>query len=597
MVDRLFQSTINSNSYGTSLTVTGSGGFGKTSIVTALCHHHVIKEQFKDGVVFIELGPQATDPSMKLSQLYHLLTGEYLKQGDINHAEQEINQLTRIYCHNLLVIIDDVWHVEDAEPIVKAFSYCKIVLTTRMNDIEQYIPSKQVVSIGPMEQSEAISLLTSGVIDISQLSQEDVNTLDELAQDVHLWPLLLSLVRGQLNQNMKQHGFNSHRAIQFVRAKLQDKGLTAFDRNNIGKSRKYAVRVCINVTLDLLSQALSDKLKALILWTGLGTALQTAALHGLWSITEHKASEITDELRSYGVIQFTDIIVPPTNFIKHCVEVHSIISHFIVENMDSTELYRLAPQQDKAEAVFKAIEAVCNNHNAPDGTEAEITPEKELQNIMTDLEYYKLPFSMWNIKMTTLRDPHHIICSLQMFHTLVTKTCITNFLPMLEAQINTLIDHCKKLLKDIYRLSRTLTQSVQRYLSEGRYHSILQTIQKYVKAYPTYSIASQAIAVIEDVIPYFEGEIQSYFITVYQSIQQVLPDFHCFSTNVLPVVTLCTNEMDRIKTSLLAGSPDIEITYNDYMSGKFMEEYSVALQNDIRKQIKIASNINFDQFK
>jgi len=176
----LCQSTVDSNSYGINLTVTGAAGFGKTSIVTALCHHPVIKEQFKDDVVFIELGPQATDPSMKLSRLYHLLTGQYLKQGDVNIAEEEIKQLTSIYCHNLLVIIDDVWHVEDAEPIVKAFNNCKIVLTTRMNDIEQYIPTKQVVSIGSMEQSEAISLLTSGVIDISQLSQEDVNLLCEI---------------------------------------------------------------------------------------------------------------------------------------------------------------------------------------------------------------------------------------------------------------------------------------------------------------------------------------------------------------------------------------------------------------------------------
>jgi len=153
---------------------------------------YVINLNFKDGVMFTELGPQATDPSIKLSQLFHLLTDKYLKQGDINHSEQEINQFTSLYCCNLLVIIDNVWHVEDAEPIVKVFGNCKIVITTRMNDIKQYIPTKQVVSLGPMEQNEAISLLTSGVIDISQLSQEDLSLLDELAQDVHLWPLLLS---------------------------------------------------------------------------------------------------------------------------------------------------------------------------------------------------------------------------------------------------------------------------------------------------------------------------------------------------------------------------------------------------------------------
>ena len=43
---------------------------------------YVVKEQFTDGFVFIELGPQPTDSSIKLNQLYHLLTGEYLKQCD-----------------------------------------------------------------------------------------------------------------------------------------------------------------------------------------------------------------------------------------------------------------------------------------------------------------------------------------------------------------------------------------------------------------------------------------------------------------------------------------------------------------------------------
>ena len=119
--------------------------------------------------------------------------------------EQKINQITSDYYCKLLVIIDDVWNVEDAEPLVKAFSNCKTILTTRMNDAEQGIPSQDSVTVGPMTTHEAISLLTSGVIDSSQLSQEDIGLLDELAQDVYLWPLLLSLIRGQLAHNMKQY--------------------------------------------------------------------------------------------------------------------------------------------------------------------------------------------------------------------------------------------------------------------------------------------------------------------------------------------------------------------------------------------------------
>ena len=181
---KLLQATNDPNKYETTLTITGAGGFGKTTTVISLCYHPHIKEHFTDGFLFIELGPQATDSNIKLRDIYNLLTGE---QCGINVAEQKIKQLTSDYYHNLLVIIDDVWHVEDAEPLVKAFSNCKTILTTRMNDIEQYIPSKQSVIVGPMTQHEAITLLTSGVIDSSQLLQKDKYLLDELAQDVHLW--------------------------------------------------------------------------------------------------------------------------------------------------------------------------------------------------------------------------------------------------------------------------------------------------------------------------------------------------------------------------------------------------------------------------
>ena len=145
----------------TTVTITGAGGFGKTTTVISLCYHPIVHNQFTDGFLFVELGPQATDARVKLRALYNLLTDQ---QCDINIVEQKVNQLAREYYRNLLVIIDDVWHVEDAEPLVNAFSNCKIVLTTRMKDIEQFIPSQNSVTVGPMIMSEAISLLTKGIM-------------------------------------------------------------------------------------------------------------------------------------------------------------------------------------------------------------------------------------------------------------------------------------------------------------------------------------------------------------------------------------------------------------------------------------------------
>ena len=87
ILNKLLQTTTNPHNCEIALTITGAGGFGKTVIATVLCHHPRVKEEFTHGFVFIELGPQAPDPSLKLNQLYHLLTGEYLKHGDTNHAE------------------------------------------------------------------------------------------------------------------------------------------------------------------------------------------------------------------------------------------------------------------------------------------------------------------------------------------------------------------------------------------------------------------------------------------------------------------------------------------------------------------------------
>ncbi|XP_065894594.1 uncharacterized protein [Dysidea avara] len=574
MVTELCQSTIDPNSYGTSLTVTGAGGYGKTSVVTALCHHPVIKEQFKDGVVFIELGPQATDPSMKLSQLYHLLTGQYLKQGDINYAEQEINELTSLYCRNLLVIIDDVWHVEDAEPIVKAFSSCKIVLTTRMNGIDQYIPTKQVVSVGPMEQSEAISLLTCKVIDISQLSQEDQNLLDELAQDVHLWPLLLSLIRGQLSHYIKRYHSSQHQAIQTVQTKLHDNGLTAFDKNTIERSRKYAVKVCIEVTLELLTKSLSDKIKSFILWTGIGRRLQRAVLHNLWNITEHEALDITDMLWAYGLFQVTNVTIPPHNDTQQCVEVHAVISQYIIECMESSEVFTLSPfgtlgtSQSVANELKHLFQQSCGISDV-----TSLSAAKYLKYRKKEIENDLLSFYLTMLNMHMIIDPHFIANVLtRVKKGIMASQSILIFLPSICEQIDLLINDCHQAVKDVLKWSRKVNQSAQQCLTQNKYHTLIQTIELYVKNYPIGLIAQRAITTVMNIIPYCDGTLLHNLTMGCELLQMRTPEYNDRKLLVFPKIKFYIEQIEKINTSLLSGSSPIEQTYFYYMSGKELEE-------------------------
>ena len=591
---KLLQATNDPNKYETTLTITGAGGFGKTTTVISLCYNPHVKEQFTDGFVFIELGPQATDPSIKLSQLYHLLTGEYLKQCDINHAEQEINQLTSDYYRNLLVIIDDVWHVEDAEPLVKAFSNCKTILTTRMNDIEQYIPSKQSVTIGPMMEDEAISLLTSGIIDSSQLSQEDVSLLNEISQDVHLWPLLLSLIRGQLSHNLKQYHLSYHKAIQNVQAKLHHKGLTAFDKNNIEtvkKGRKLAVKACMEVTLELLTKSSTDKIKMLILWTGIGTSLQTAVLNKLWNISKQEAEDTVDELWAYGLVQFTDITISPNSIKQHFVEVHAVISQYILECMESKEVYNLYSiiilnMGSVGVGLALTFQESYGVHNS-----SSLTAMDYLKYKLSEIENLELSYCLKRVNMCIISDPHVVILLLQQIKdTLMTSTYTINLLSLLDEEINSLITNSKQILKDAHKLCRKLNQSVQRNLYDKNYDKLIQTVEEFIKNYPLCNVAQQAVTMVKKIIPYCDGELLHHMMMTCELLQTSTHDYHNITTLTLPQIKLSIKLHKQITSSLRNGSPDIELTYHYIMSGKYYEDRDLVRTNRLIKLQEVAPN-------
>ena len=584
---KLLQATNDLNKYETTLTITGAGGFGKTTTVISLCHCNIIQKQFTDGFVFIELGPQATDTSIKLRAIYNLLTDE---QCDINVVEQKINQLTSDYYRNLLVIIDDVWHVEDAEPLVKAFSNCKTILTTRMNDIEQYIPSKQSVSIGPMMEDEAISLITSEVIDSSQLSQEDVSLLNEISQDVHLWPLLLSLIRGQLSHNLKQHHLSYHKAIQNVQAKLHHKGLTAFDKNDIEtvkKGRKLAVKACIDITLELLTKSSTDKIKILILYNGIGTLLQTAVLNNLWNITKQEAEDTVDVLWAYGLVQFTDITISPNNIKQHCVEVHAVISQYIIECMDGEEVSNLFHSIGFiAKGLILTFQQSYGVHDP-----SSLTAMDYLKYILSEIENVWLPYYLKRISMYTVTDPHAIILALQRIKdALMTSPYIINLLSLLGEEINSLITNSKQILKDAHKLCRKLNQSVQRNHYDKNYDKLIQTVEEFIKNYPLCNVAQKSVTMVKKIIPYCDGELLHYMMMKCEQLQMMIHDYHDITTLLLPLIKLYIKQHKQITSSLLNGSPDIELTYHYIRSGKANEEEELVMTNRLIKLQEVAPN-------
>ena len=583
---KLLQVNNDPSKHETTITITGAGGFGKTTTVISLCYHPMIHKQFTDGFLFIELGPQATDPSVKLRAIYNLFIDQ---QCDINVVEQKINQLTWEYYRNLLVIIDDVWHVEDAEPLVRAFSNCKIILTTRMKDIEYYIPAQSSVTIGPMSMCEAVSLLTNGIIDNSQLSKKDVSLLNELAEDVYLWPVLLSLIRGQLYHILKQHHLSYHQAIQNLHAKLDYKGLTAFDKNNIttaNKSRALAVKACIETTLELLTKSLSDKIKALILFTGIGTPLQTAVLHKLWNISIQEAEDSVDVLWAYGLVQYTDIIISAKNIKQHCVEVHAVISQYIIECMDSKEMPALSPfgPLNTAESVNEALMLSFQRSYGVYHLSS-LTVVDYLRYLLSRIENIQLPYRVKSLSMMAVAEPHTFISILQWIKIVTMDPPYTiNF----NSQINSLIGECKQIIKNVNKLCRKLNQNVQRNLYEQKYNELIQTLEEFIKNYPLCILAQKAVTMVKRIIPYCDGKVQHNMIKNCEEFQLKTSNYHEAFTIILPRIKILIKHHERITSSFQNGLPDIELTYHYFMSGKCREEEDLVRTNYLIKIQEVA---------
>ena len=217
MATKLCEPSLGTDDHRTSLTITGAEGFGKTSMVIALCHHPRVVEQFMDGFVIADLGQHHNNSNLVLKGLYELLTD---KDCDDSTVLQKISQLTNGVGRNLLVVLDDVWDVANAKMIISAFSNCKIVIVTKRDDIEKYIPTKYVVVVGPMEQDEALSLLTSEITHTEQCSQVDKGLLVDLAQYTHLCPLKLSRIRGKISHYMKHYNLSLHEAVLRQKSKL-----------------------------------------------------------------------------------------------------------------------------------------------------------------------------------------------------------------------------------------------------------------------------------------------------------------------------------------------------------------------------------------
>ena len=580
--------------FGSTVTITGVGGFGKSVLAKALCHHDTIKAKFKSGFIFVELGPKTFDPVVELHQWYYLLTGKEFpaSQSNTTNIVKGLRQMTINHSDKLLVIIDDVWHVEGAEPIVEAFSNCKTIITTRKNEI---VASKYSITAGPMELDEAISLLIDGVVQ-TQLSENDHTSLDNIAHDVHLWPLLLSLVRGQLSHYYNRQKMSFNAGVKMIHQKLYAKGLTAFDKSNIGSNvgnRKYAVKACIETTLDLLQKSDSDKMKAITLFSGIGSTIPKFILHVMWKTSHLEADDTVFILWGHGLLTYGSSVVVPCFGIEQChIEVHAIISQYIMETMQTEEIMQLTPYLDFDVFLYfagNALEELCRYYDL-----SEVVSLSDKECLLGIMEYFTIPYLLRYVNMWAVVDPHLFRCTvLQRMLEMFTEISCIDFdlsavVSSFSRQIKALINDCQKVIIDICRSKKSLYQLSMKHLVERNYDGLLQELDNYQKQYPMGAIVEKTVKSMDGFLVYCQDyhEIHSMFTELFAALKLITRPNH-FNVVIFPAIGVFIDLCKRIKSSNLT-----EINQPaEYFSRKMEEDLELIKHNYLLHIQEVSPNI------
>ena len=218
---------------------------------------------------------------------------------------------------------------------VDVFSSCKIILTTRKMNINVKIPPIVCFDVESMTIYEAVKLLTLKIVEVEILHANDVSRIEELAKDLHCWPLLLNLVHGQLYFHCIEWNESPQDAISKVQQKLFDNGLTAFDpEDQLEASRENAVRASITASLELLTKEEEIVLfSTASSFTGFGIYTFKDVLSNGLQMDPKQFDKYTRNLWCHGLITFQDVTFPNVNTKIPCIGIHEVIAHYINENM------------------------------------------------------------------------------------------------------------------------------------------------------------------------------------------------------------------------------------------------------------------------
>jgi hypothetical protein len=163
-LDRLKQAVLGATDQAIGITGTtsriglhGMGGIGKTVLAIDLVNDDEVRRAFSDGIFWLTLG-QTIEPLRLQGELAGYIAGEAKAFTTVNEAR---DQLRRLFDgKSCLLVLDDLWRPQDAEPFDMLGPRSRVLVTTRDADLLVALGAREL-PLDVLSEELALELLAS----------------------------------------------------------------------------------------------------------------------------------------------------------------------------------------------------------------------------------------------------------------------------------------------------------------------------------------------------------------------------------------------------------------------------------------------------
>jgi hypothetical protein len=264
-------------------TVRGWPGVGKTTLVAAIAHDSEVIAAFPDGVLWAALTRSERVATELVAWARALEVAPTTPTASMPELSGRLRAALRD--KRMLLLLDDVWKIADAEPFRVGGRGCATLITTRMSEVASALAPTpgDVYRLDVLDDESALQLLEQLA---PTVVAQHLGAARELAHELEGLPLALQVAGHQL-QSQAHLGFEVAHLLQELRegARLLEATAPA-DRFDLVEQTTPTVAALLSLSTDRLTRQDRDCFALLGAFAPKPATFSVDALKSVWQTSD-----------------------------------------------------------------------------------------------------------------------------------------------------------------------------------------------------------------------------------------------------------------------------------------------------------------------